>query len=228
MGSRLSIKRSPSIDPVAPPIAGAAPSSSSRSTIPPTSVVQRKGRAALEGIVLSAPPQGYWIVGALIGFVAVLVIYVEIRLKSTVGVVAGTTELWTILLSMVTRQPRASTPRCTPCCWSGTRRVRGERKTCSRRWAGCCSSRTSLEHAPGIGCVRMDGATRVTLSGAQTLGARRQNLNANASTQTRRCKLVLAQLMLVCARMPSTTTRPPQGVTVTPSRPSWAWVAVHG
>ena len=51
--------------------------------------MQRKGRAALKDIVLSSPrpPRGYWIVGALVGVVAVLVIYVEIRLKSIVGVV---------------------------------------------------------------------------------------------------------------------------------------------
>ena len=48
--------------------------------------------------------------------------------------------------------------------------------------------------------------------------------NASASTQTRRCKRVLAPPMPVCARLPSTAR---QTRASTPSRQSWAWVAVN-
>ena len=73
-------KRAPSIDPVAPPLASPSPS-----PVPPSSVIVRKGQAALRDpitqIALRSPTKGYWIIGVSVGIVAVLIVYIELRLR---------------------------------------------------------------------------------------------------------------------------------------------------
>ena len=63
-------------DPIAPPLSPSIP------PLPRTGVVREKGRIAVREVRLTSPSRGYWIVGALVGVVAILVLYVEIRLKS--------------------------------------------------------------------------------------------------------------------------------------------------
>ena len=70
---------SSSPDPLAPPLF--APPSYPPSCVPSTSVVRKKGRIAVREVSLTSPQRGYWIAGALVGVVAILVLYIELRLR---------------------------------------------------------------------------------------------------------------------------------------------------
>ena len=68
-------------DPIAPPLSP----SYRPSLVPSTSIVRKKGKVAVRDpitqIALRSPSKGYWIIGVSVGVIAVLIIYIELRLR---------------------------------------------------------------------------------------------------------------------------------------------------